>query len=120
VLPAQKIWRHQDRLIEKDSSSGSASAPPIYADVYSTETCAPRIARIGLPAVIKTAASAMTGKGQAIIREGDDPGRVGRLGTKSAILEAFIPFEREISVIAAAPRGHGHVELLRRHRKTAS
>src|SRR5438309_11925257 len=37
-----------------------------------------------------------------MIREGDDADHIwAELGTKSAILEAFIPFEREISVIAA-------------------
>jgi len=52
--------------------------------------------------VIKTRRFGYDGKGQAIIREGDDPGRIWtELGTKSAILEAFIPFEREISVVAA-------------------
>jgi 5-(carboxyamino)imidazole ribonucleotide synthase len=60
------------------------------------------ITTIGLPAVIKTRRFGYDGKGQAIIRDGDDPARIWEeLGTKSAILEAFIPFEREISVIAA-------------------
>ena len=52
--------------------------------------------------MIKTRRFGYDGKGQAIIRDGDDLARVWEdLGTKSAILEAFIPFEREISVIAA-------------------
>ena len=52
--------------------------------------------------MLKTRRFGYDGKGQAIIRQGDDPDRVWEdLGTKSAILEAFIPFEREISVIAA-------------------
>jgi len=52
--------------------------------------------------VIKTRRFGYDGKGQAIIRDGDDPDKVWEdLGTKSAILEAFIAFEREISVIAA-------------------
>jgi 5-(carboxyamino)imidazole ribonucleotide synthase len=57
---------------------------------------------IGLPAVIKTRRFGYDGKGQAMIREGDDLDQVwDDLGTKAAILEAFVPFEREISVIAA-------------------
>jgi 5-(carboxyamino)imidazole ribonucleotide synthase len=81
-----------------------------YADVSSAETLRTAIARIGLPAVIKTRRFGYDGKGQAIIREGDDPGQVWEdLGTKSAILEAFVPFEREISVIAARS-ADGHVE----------
>ncbi len=52
--------------------------------------------------MIKTRRFGYDGKGQAIIREGDDLNQVWEdLGTKSAILEAFVPFEREISVIAA-------------------
>ena len=70
--------------------------------VVGSRACAPRSRSIGLPAVIKTRRFGYDGKGQAIIREGDDPDQVwDDLGTKSAILEAFIPFEREISVIAA-------------------
>jgi 5-(carboxyamino)imidazole ribonucleotide synthase len=60
--------------------------------------------------VIKTRRFGYDGKGQAIIRAGDDPDQVWEeLGTKSAILEAFIPFEREISVVAARS-AEGQVE----------
>jgi len=70
--------------------------------VSSPDTLRAAIARIGLPAVIKTRRFGYDGKGQAIIREGDDFDRIwDELGTKSAILEAFVPFEREISVVAA-------------------
>ena len=73
-----------------------------YADVSSAEALRAAIARIGLPAVIKTRRFGYDGKGQAMIRDGDDVGPVwNELGTKSAILEAFVPFEREISVVAA-------------------
>jgi 5-(carboxyamino)imidazole ribonucleotide synthase len=68
------------------------------------------IGTIGLPAVLKTRRFGYDGKGQAIIRDGDDPDQIWEdLATKSAILEAFIPFEREISVIAARSAS-GHVE----------
>ena len=60
--------------------------------------------------MIKTRRFGYDGKGQAIIRDGDDLDQVWEdLGTKSAILEAFVPFEREISVIAARS-SDGHVE----------
>ena len=60
--------------------------------------------------MLKTRRFGYDGKGQAIIRQGDDPDRIWEdLGTKSAILEAFIPFEREISVIAAR-NAEGQVE----------
>jgi 5-(carboxyamino)imidazole ribonucleotide synthase len=60
--------------------------------------------------VIKTRRFGYDGKGQAIIRDGDDPEKVWEdLGTRSAILETFIGYEREISVIAARS-ADGHVE----------
>jgi len=111
VLPAQKILETtQDRLIEKDFVKRLGIGTADYADVSSVETLRMAIARIGLPAVIKTRRFGYDGKGQAIIRDGDDPDKVWEdLGTKSAILEAFIPFEREVSVIAARSAG-GQVE----------
>src|SRR2546423_7689770 len=103
VLPAYKILETtQDRLIEKDFVTRLGIGTADYADVSSVESLRAAIAKIGLPAVIKTRRFGYDGKGQAIIRDGDDLTRVWEdLGTKSAILEAFIPFEREISVIAA-------------------
>jgi len=103
VIPAQKILETtQDRLIEKDFVKRLGIDTADYADVSSAATLRDAIARIGLPAVIKTRRFGYDGKGQVIIRAGDDPAKVWQdLGTKSAILEAFVPFEREISVIAA-------------------
>jgi 5-(carboxyamino)imidazole ribonucleotide synthase len=111
VLPAQKILETtQDRLIEKDFVKKLGIATADYADVSSIDTLRAAIARMKLPAVIKTRRFGYDGKGQAMIREGDDIERIWEdLGTKSAILEAFIPFEREISVIAARS-ADGHVE----------
>ena len=111
VLPDRKILETtQDRLAEKDFVKRLGIGTADYADVSSAESLRAAIARIGLPAVIKTRRFGYDGKGQAIIRDGDDPDKVWEdLGTKSAILEAFIPFEREVSVIAARSAG-GQVE----------
>ena len=111
VLPDRKILETtQDRLAEKDFVKRLGIGTADYADVSSAASLRQAIARIGLPAVIKTRRFGYDGKGQAIIRDGDDfEGIWAELGTKSAILEAFIPFEREISVIAARS-ADGHVE----------
>jgi 5-(carboxyamino)imidazole ribonucleotide synthase len=103
VLPNRKVLETtQDRLAEKDFVTRLGIGTAGYADVSTAAGLREAIARIGLPAVVKTRRFGYDGKGQAIIRDGDDPTRVWtELGTKSAILEAFIPFEREISVIAA-------------------
>ncbi len=103
VLPDHRILETtQDRLAEKDFVTRLGIGTADYADVSTAAGLRTAIQKIGLPAVLKTRRFGYDGKGQAIIREGDNPDRIwADLGTKSAILEAFIPFEREISVIAA-------------------
>jgi 5-(carboxyamino)imidazole ribonucleotide synthase len=111
VLPNRKILETtQDRLAEKDFVRRLGIGTADYADVSSAAALRAALVKIGFPAVIKTRRFGYDGKGQAIIRAGDDPDRVwDELGTKSAILEAFIPFEREISVVAARS-AEGQVE----------
>ncbi len=111
VLPNRKILETtQDRLAEKDFVRQLEIGTADYADVSSATALRSAIAKIGLPAVIKTRRFGYDGKGQAIIRKGDDPDRIWEdLATRSAILEAFVPFEREISVIAAR-NAEGQVE----------
>jgi len=107
VLPDPKVLETtQDRLAEKDFVTSLGIATARYADVSSAQDLKAAMARIGLSAVLKTRRFGYDGKGQAVVRPGDDPETVwADLETRSAILEAFVPFEREISVIAA--RGAG-------------
>jgi 5-(carboxyamino)imidazole ribonucleotide synthase len=92
----------QDRLEEKRFVQLYGGRPAPFAAVDDRAGLGAALAEIGAPAILKTRRFGYDGKGQAIIRDGDDPDRVWEdLATKSAILEAFIPFEREISVIAA-------------------
>uniref|UniRef100_Q07J68 N5-carboxyaminoimidazole ribonucleotide synthase n=1 Tax=Rhodopseudomonas palustris (strain BisA53) TaxID=316055 RepID=Q07J68_RHOP5 len=103
VLPDCHILETtQDRLVEKDfvTKLGIPTAP--YADVTSAQGLHAAVARIGLPAVLKTRRFGYDGKGQTKIQPGDDLDAVwADLGTRAAILEGFVAFEREISVIAA-------------------
>lgn len=103
VLPDPKVLETtQDRLAEKDFVTSLGIATARYADVASAQDLKAAMAGIGLPAVLKTRRFGYDGKGQAVVRAGDDPETVwADLETRSAILEAFVPFEREISVIAA-------------------
>ena len=106
VLPEHKILQTtQDRLIEKDFVTGLGISTAPYADVVSAEGLRAAVARIGLPAVLKTRRFGYDGKGQIMLREGCDLTQVwDELATKAAILEGFVPFEREISVIVARGR----------------
>ena len=111
VLPDPKILAiTQDRLEEKNlvAALGIATAP--YRAVSSENELEHALATLGRPAVLKTRRFGYDGKGQARLDPDDDPAVAWRaIGGQPAILEAFVRFEREISVVAA--RGHdGRIE----------
>jgi 5-(carboxyamino)imidazole ribonucleotide synthase len=111
VLPDPAVLaRTQDRLIEKTFVTGLGIATAPFAAIGSPEELAAAVDAIGLPAVLKTRRLGYDGKGQAMIAEGGDPLRAwDAIGRAPAILEGFIPFEREISVVIA--RGaDGHLQ----------
>ena len=57
---------------------------------------------LGLPAVLKTAGFGYDGKGQVVVRsEAELDGAWAKLDAHEAVLEAFIDFQREVSVVAA-------------------
>ena len=57
---------------------------------------------LGFPAVLKTAGFGYDGKGQAVVREMSELDAAWRaIGGQEAVLEAFVDFEREVSVVAA-------------------
>ncbi len=103
VLPDPKVLETtQDRLAEKNFVAKLGIPTARYADVASAQGLRAAITEIGLPSVLKTRRFGYDGKGQVIVREGNDPDIVwADLETRAAILEAFVPFEREISVITA-------------------
>ena len=103
VKPDPKVLEiTQDRFVEKAFVTKLGIATANFEDVSSANTLREAVGRIGLPAVLKTRRFGYDGKGQVMLRAGDDlEGAWTDLETKSAILEAFVPFEREISVIAA-------------------
>lgn len=92
----------QDRLTEKTflTSVGETTAP--FKAVDSLSDLETALAEIGRPAVLKTRRFGYDGKGQTIIREETKSADAWALMNNApSILEGFIPFEREISVIAA-------------------
>jgi 5-(carboxyamino)imidazole ribonucleotide synthase len=103
VLPDPNVLTTtQDRLIEKEFIKGLGIGTADYVGVASASDLRDAAARLGLPAVLKTRRFGYDGKGQVIIRRADEVEAAWQtLGTKSAILESFVPFEREISVVAA-------------------
>ena len=99
---AKALGITQDRLEEKTfvSRLGIETAP--FAAVNSVAELEQALEEIGRPAVLKTRRFGYDGKGQVIIREGDDlTAAFAAIGHQPAILEGFVPFECEVSVVAA-------------------
>lgn len=92
----------QDRLAEKNFITRLGIGTARYADVAGPEAVEAACAEIDLPAVLKTRRLGYDGKGQTIIRDAQAmAGAWSAIGAHPAILEAFVPFEREVSVVAA-------------------
>ena len=92
----------QDRVIEKRfmNERGIATAP--WATVESAADLEAAAAKTGLPAILKTARFGYDGKGQAKVLDASGLGDAWKaIGETRAVLEGFVAFEREISVIVA-------------------
>ena len=92
----------QDRLTEKTflRNLGLATAP--FAAVDDAQDLARAVEALGRPAILKTRRFGYDGKGQALIGEGADLAALhAGLAGAPAILEGFVDFEREASVVAA-------------------
>ena len=95
----------QDRLAEKNLFREIGLDTPAFAAVDSREDLARAIETIGLPAVLKTRRLGYDGKGQAVLRTPADADAAwAALGSTPLILEAFVKFRREVSVIAVRSR----------------
>ncbi len=103
VLPGAKALAiTQDRLLEKSfvRDLGIGTAP--FASVDDLPGLEAAVAAIGLPAVLKTRRFGYDGKGQVTLRPGDDVAAAWEaIGRQPAILEGFVPFVREVSIVAA-------------------
>ncbi|KAA3517592.1 5-(carboxyamino)imidazole ribonucleotide synthase [Agrobacterium vitis] len=100
--PAKALAVSQDRLSEKRflNDNGIATAP--FRTVDSQTDLEQALAEFGGEGVLKTRRFGYDGKGQRVYRKGDDAsGGYQALGAVPLILEGFVPFEREISIIAA-------------------
>jgi 5-(carboxyamino)imidazole ribonucleotide synthase len=92
----------QHRLREKTFLKSAGVPVTPFAAVRSLDDLTHAAQQLGLPAVLKTAAWGYDGKGQRIIRTPDEASNAWReLATDEAILESFIDFDCEISVVAA-------------------
>lgn len=102
----QALHVAQNRLREKQFFTDEGLPTTPFAPVNSLEELQAALATIGTPAILKTATSGYDGKGQQLIQPTDTPQRTAEsawqaIGQQPAILEGFVNFEQEVSVVAA-------------------
>jgi 5-(carboxyamino)imidazole ribonucleotide synthase len=102
LLPAPKaLGACQDRLSEKTLLTGLGVPVPDYHAVASRTDLLEGLDRTGYPAMLKTRRLGYDGKGQALIRDQEDLERAWQqLGDRELILESFVPFQAECSLVA--------------------
>ncbi|RFC45473.1 MAG: 5-(carboxyamino)imidazole ribonucleotide synthase [Verrucomicrobia bacterium] len=92
----------QHRLREKEFLKEAGLPLPEFELVESLADLRAAVGRLGMPSVLKTAAFGYDGKGQRKLTKESDLSEVwSGFGGQSAVLEAWVPFEREISVLVA-------------------
>jgi 5-(carboxyamino)imidazole ribonucleotide synthase len=90
----------QDRLSEKQACTDLGIPTAAFHAVDSRADLERAVATLGLPAVLKTRRGGYDGKGQAVLRADRDVDAAwSQLGGTALILEAYVPFARELSVI---------------------
>jgi 5-(carboxyamino)imidazole ribonucleotide synthase len=110
VFPApQALAVAQDRLAEKTLFRECGLPTPDFKTVDTRDELDLALAAVGIPAILKTRRLGYDGKGQFRLKHlGDADAAWDALGPQAArhglILEAFVPFERELSVIAVRGR----------------
>lgn len=93
------LYDSQDRLREKDNARINGLFTPRYAAVDDEVSLRSAAARIGYPCVLKTRTLGYDGHGQAVLRDEDDLKAALPMLAVPCILEEFVCFDYEASVI---------------------
>ncbi len=106
VYPSAEALRiARDRWFEKSMFKDLGIPTPDFADIQSQADLDAAVAAIGLPAVMKTRTLGYDGKGQKVLRKAEDVvGAFAELGSVPCILEGFVPFTGEVSLVAVRAR----------------
>jgi 5-(carboxyamino)imidazole ribonucleotide synthase len=95
----------QDRLTEKDYIVSHGGRPAHYRAVASLVDLEAALAEVGVPAILKTRRFGYDGKGQVRIRDVDDAASAwAEISEQPSVLEAFVPFEKEFSILLVRGR----------------
>ena len=92
----------QDRLAEKAFLLAHGIPVAAHRAVHTASDAAAALAALGAPAVLKTTRLGYDGKGQRLVRTAAEAeAACAALAPSPFVLEAFVPFVRELSVVAA-------------------
>jgi 5-(carboxyamino)imidazole ribonucleotide synthase len=106
---ARSLEVSQDRAAEKEAFRALGIPTPEFALVDTREQLDAAIEAVSLPAVLKTRHGGYDGKGQVVLLQGADVDPAWeRLGGVPLVLEAFVAFERELSIVAVRD-SHGTI-----------
>ncbi len=98
--PVEALATAQDRLAEKRTFAALHIPTPRFLPVATPEALELAVSQLGLPSVLKTRRLGYDGRGQRVLRGPEDLRPAWEaLGGVPMILEAFVPFEREVSLI---------------------
>lgn len=99
----------QHRVLEKSGLRERGFPTAEFVVVKSSDDCAAGVRKLGTPCVLKTASWGYDGKGQTIIRSPEEADAAWQgLATDEAVLEGFVDFDCELSVVGARDL-HGNV-----------
>jgi len=103
VRPAGSVLHTtQQRIREKTFLKNAGLPVTPFREVRSSEDLKRAVAELGCPAILKTAAFGYDGKGQVRVEAPERAGEAwNAIGRQEAVLEAFIDFDCEISVVGA-------------------
>lgn len=103
VRPAGQILHIcQHRFREKQFLRDAGLPLPDFFAVHSEEELRAAVAQLGTPCVLKTAAFGYDGKGQVKLETGADLAKAWRrMENQSAVVEAWVAFQKELSMIIA-------------------
>lgn len=93
------LFDSQDRLREKTNARENGLTPPDFVPVNDPDTLRQGIGRLGFPCVYKTRTLGYDGHGQVVLHGEQDIARVLPLLDVPGILERFVPFDYEASVV---------------------
>jgi 5-(carboxyamino)imidazole ribonucleotide synthase len=99
--PPRALSVSQDRLTEKTFFASHSIPTPLFAGVTTLDELRAAIEKTGLPAVLKTRRFGYDGKGQAVLHTMENAETAWQaMSSQPLILEGFVPFQRELSVLA--------------------